>query len=172
MDMKKKLSDGDVDGELYGNQLLIPERMAAARPGGVIRMTDVIQRIIARDNLELPKSPFARMLAPPTPQRAGPSGLDAHMPLFGRRVDSSDEKYPDRPVWLSRSQHMEFDDGDYEPVENVEKVPPFCRKRAERHATPFINADVGVDGDATNDTESYDDNDDLGGFIVADKIEY
>ena len=67
------------------------ERVAAARPGGAIRMGDVIERIIARYNLDRPVSPPSRMLAPSTQQRAGPSGLNVHLPPFRRRVDSSDE---------------------------------------------------------------------------------
>ena len=51
MDMEEELTDGDADGELYGDQLLVAERVAAARPGGASRMSDVIVRIIARDNL-------------------------------------------------------------------------------------------------------------------------
>ena len=35
---------------------------------------------------------------------------------------------------------------------------------------PFIDAEAGVDGDASNDEESDDENDDLNGFIVADNI--
>ena len=48
---EEELPDGDADGELHGNQLLVAEHVAAARPGGAIRMGDVIERIIARDNL-------------------------------------------------------------------------------------------------------------------------
>ena len=73
MEMEKELPDGDADGELYGDQLLMAERVAAARPGGAIRIGNVIERIIASDNLERPVSPPARMPAPPTQQRAGPS---------------------------------------------------------------------------------------------------
>ena len=72
--------DGVADGELHGDQLLVAERVAAARSGGAIRMGDVIERIIARDNLTRSISPPARMPAPPTPQRAGPSGLNAYLP--------------------------------------------------------------------------------------------
>ena len=90
MEKEKELFDGDADGELHGYQLLVAERVAAARPGAAIRMGDVIERIIARDNLARPVSPPARMRAPTTPQRAGPSGLNAHLPPFRRRVDSSD----------------------------------------------------------------------------------
>ena len=46
--MEEELPDGDADGELNGDKLLIAERVAAARPGGAIRMGDVIERIIAR----------------------------------------------------------------------------------------------------------------------------
>ena len=45
------------------------ERKAAARYGGVIRIGKVIEQIIARDNLERPVSPHARMPASPTQQR-------------------------------------------------------------------------------------------------------
>ena len=89
--MDEELPDGDADGELHGDQLLVAERVAAARPGGAIRMCDVIDRIIACDNLERPISPPARMPEPPTPQRAKPSGLNAYLTPFRRRIDSSDE---------------------------------------------------------------------------------
>ena len=67
------------------------ERVAATRPNGAIQMGDVIERIIARDNLERPVSPPARMLEPPKQQRAGPSGLNAHLAPYQRRVNSSEE---------------------------------------------------------------------------------
>ena len=35
---------------------------------------------------------------------------------------------------------------------------------------PFIDAEAGVDGDASNDEESDEENDYLDGFIVADDI--
>ena len=92
MDMEEEVPDGDADGELNGDQLIIAERMSAARPGGAIRINHVIERIIARDNFERPDSSHARMPAPPTPQRAGPSGQNAQLPPFRRRVDSSDEE--------------------------------------------------------------------------------
>ena len=90
------------------------ERVASARPAGAIRMGDVIERIIARDNLERPVSPPARMPGTPTQQRAGPSGLNAHLPPFRRHVDSSDEDEPERPLWQPRRPNLEFDYGDYE----------------------------------------------------------
>ena len=72
MDMEEELP-GDADGELHGDQLLVAERVAPARPGGATRMDTVIERIIARDNLDRPVSPSARMLDTATQQRAGPS---------------------------------------------------------------------------------------------------
>ena len=59
MEMGEELPDGDADGELYGDKLLMAERVAAVRPGGAIRMGKVIERIIARDNFERPDSPLA-----------------------------------------------------------------------------------------------------------------
>ena len=135
-------------------------------------MGEVIERIIARDNLERPLSPLARMPAPPTLQRAGPSGLNAHLPQFRRRVDSSDEDETERPVWPPRRPHLEFDDGDYEQEEDTEQKPPTRRNKARRRVNPFIDSEAGVDGDASNDEESDDENDDLNGFIVADDIEF
>ena len=90
------------------------ERVAAARIGGAIRMGNVIEQIIARDNLERPVSPPARKPAPPTQKRVGPSGLNAPLPLFRCRVDSFDQYEPERPVCTPRRLHLEFDDGDYE----------------------------------------------------------
>ena len=119
MEMDEELPDGDADGVLHGDQLLMAERVAAVRPGGAIRMGEVIERIIARDNLERPVSPPARMPAPFTQQRAGLSGLNAHLPPFRRRVDSSDKDEPERPVWPPRRPHLEFDDGDYEQEEDT-----------------------------------------------------
>ena len=82
MEEEEELPDGDLDGELYADQVLVAERVAAARPGGSIRMGEVIERIIARDNLTRPVLPPARMPQPPTPQRAKSSGLNAYLPPF------------------------------------------------------------------------------------------
>ena len=46
MDMEEELPDGNADGELHGDQLLVAERVAAARPGCAIRIGDVIERIL------------------------------------------------------------------------------------------------------------------------------
>ena len=170
--MENKLPDGDADGELHDDQLLVAERLAAARPGNAIQMGDVIELIIARDNLTRPVSPPARMPAPPTPQRAGPCGLNAHLPPFRRRIDSSDEELLDRPVWPPRRPRLEFDVGDYEQEEGIEPEPPRRRKRTRRRANPFIDSEAGVDGEASGDEGSDDENDDLDGFIVPDDVEF
>ena len=120
INMEEELFDGDADGELYGDQLLGAEQVAAARPGGAIRMGEVIEQIIARDNLKWPISLPSRMPAPPMPQRARPSKLNAHFPPFLCRVDSSDEDEPQRPVCPFCRPHLQFDDGDYEHEEDIE----------------------------------------------------
>ena len=58
MEMKQELPDGNAKGELHGDQLLMAKQVDAARHGYVIRMVDLIERIIARDKLE-------RILSPP-----------------------------------------------------------------------------------------------------------
>ena len=170
IEMEEDLPDGDADGELHGDLLLISERVAAARMGGAIRISEVIERIIARDNLERPNSPPVRMPAPPPPQRAGPSGLNAHLPPFRRRVGSSDEEEPERPVWPPRRAHLEYDDGDYEQ-EDTEPQPVRRRKNARRRANSFIDTEARVEGNASGDENIDDENDDLDGFIVADDVE-
>ena len=112
------------------------------------------------------------MLAPPMQQRAGLTGLNVHLPPFCRCVDSSDADEPERPVWPPRRLHLEFDDGDYEQKEDTEPKPPIRRKQARRRVNPFIDAEAGVDGDASNDEGFDDSDDDLAGFIVADDIDY
>ena len=169
--MEEELPDCDADGELHGDQLLMAEQVAAARPGGAIRSGVVIERIIARDNLERPNSPPAQMPAPPQPQRAGPSGLNAHLSPFRRRVDSSDEEEPERPLWPLRRPHLEFDDGNYEQ-EDTEPQPVRHRKNARRRANLFIDTEAGVDGNASCDEKTDDETDDVDGFIIADNVEY
>ena len=51
MEMLVELPDVDAGGKLHGDKLLVAERVAVVRPGGPIRMGDVIKRIRARDNL-------------------------------------------------------------------------------------------------------------------------
>ena len=98
--------------------------------------------------------------------------MNAHLPPFRRRVDSSDEEEPEPPVWPPSRPRLEFDVGDYEQEEDIEPEPPRRRKRARRRANPFIDFEAGVDGEATGDEGSDDENDDLDGFIVADDVEF
>ena len=87
-------------------------------------------------------------------------------------MDSFDEDEPERPVWPPRRPHLEFNDGDYEQKEGTEPQPVRRRKSALRCANPFIDAEAGVDGDASGDEGTDDENNDLDGFIVADDVEY
>ena len=172
MEMWENLLDGDADGELHGDKPLMAERVAAARPVNAIRMGEIIERIIAIDNLERPDSPLAWLSAPPTPQSAEPSGLNAHLPPIRRRVDLSDEDEPELPVWPHRSPQLEFDDSDYEKEESTEPQHVRPRKSVRRCANPLIDAEAGVDGDASGDKGTDDENNDLDGFIVADDVKY
>ena len=172
INMEEELPDGDADGELHCDQLIVAERVAVARPYGAIRMGEVIERIIARDNLERPISFPARMPKQPTPQCATPNGLISHSPPFCRCIDSSDEDEPVRPVWPPRRLHLELEHGDYEQDSDAEPEPPRRRKKARRRTNPFIDAEAGVDGDASCDIGTEDENDDFYGFIVADDVEF
>ena len=51
-------------------------------------------------------------------------------------------------------------------------MPPRRRKIARSRAYPFIDAEVGVDGEASGDEGSDHENDDLNKFIVADDVEF
>ena len=75
-------------------------------------------------------------------------------------------------MWPPRRPHLEFDDGDYEQEEDTEPEPLRRRKKVRRRVNPFIDAEAGVDGDASIDEGSEDESDDLDGFIVADDIEF
>ena len=112
------------------------------------------------------------MPVPLTPQRAGPSGLNAHVPPFRRRVDLSDEEKPQRPVCLPRCLQLEFDDIDYEQEVDTEPQPVRRQKSVRRHANTFIDTEAGVDGDASSDERTDNENDDLDGFIIANDVEY
>ena len=100
------------------------------------------------------------MPAPPTQQRAWPSGLNAHLAPFRSCVDSSDEDETERPVWPCHRPHFEFDDGDYEQEEKTEQKPPRRKEKTRRRVNPFIDSVAGLDGDASNDEESDDEIDD------------
>ena len=71
--MEEEPFDGDADGKLLSGQLLVAEQVAAARSAGAIRISNVIEQIIALDDLERFLSPPAQIPEPLTPQRAGPS---------------------------------------------------------------------------------------------------
>ena len=87
-------------------------------------------------------------------------------------MDSSDEVEPERPVWPPCRPHLEFDDCDYEQEEDTEPQPVRRRTNARRRANPFIDTEAGVDGNASGDENTDDENDDLDGFIIADDLEY
>ena len=87
-------------------------------------------------------------------------------------MDSSDVEEPERPVWLPRRPHLEFDDGDYEQEEHTEPQPVRRRKNARFRAISFIDTEAGVDGNASVVEITDDENDDLDGFIVAHDVEY
>ena len=74
-------------------------------------------------------------------------------------------------MWPPPRPHLEYDVGDYEQ-ENTETEPPRGRKQARRSVNLFIYAEAGVDGDASGEENTDDENDDLDGFIVADDVEY
>ena len=116
------------------------ERVAVARPSGAIRMGDVIEQIISRDNLQRLVSSPARMPGPPTPQRDGPIELNAHLLPFRCRVDSSDKDKPERPELPPRRPHLKFDDDAYEQNEDAESALLRYNKKARRRVNPFIDA--------------------------------
>ena len=139
IEMEEELPDGDADGELNGDQLLMVERVAAARLGGAIWIGNVIERIIAYDNIKRPNFSPAYLAAPPPTQRAKPSGLNARLPPFRRHVQSSDEEEPEQPVWPQLRFNLLFDEGDYEQKEDTEPQPVRRRKNARRRSTLFID---------------------------------
>ena len=71
-DEYEQVPEGDENGELNDAQLRQAERATTNRPGAAIRIGDAIERICARENLQIPNSPPKRM-RPPSPQRAGKS---------------------------------------------------------------------------------------------------
>ena len=66
----EQVPEGEENGELTDAQLRQAERADVARPGAATRIGDVIERICARGNLQVPKSPPRRLPAP-SPQRTG-----------------------------------------------------------------------------------------------------
>ena len=75
-------------------------------------------------------------------------------------------------MWPHRRPHLQFDDGNYEQEEDTEPQQVRRRKNARRRANPFIDTEAGVDGNASGDENTDDENDDLDNFIVADDVEY
>ena len=54
MEMEEELPDGDAYGEIHGDQLLVAERVAAARPGGAIRMGGSLRATTSRTQSRRP----------------------------------------------------------------------------------------------------------------------
>ena len=75
-------------------------------------------------------------------------------------------------MWPPRRPHLKFDDGDYKQEEDTGTELPRRRKKARCRVNPFIDAEAGVDKEASNDKGSNNENDDLDGFVVADEIEF
>ena len=157
---------------LHGYHHKVAKRLAVARQGGASWMDNVIKRIIERDYLKRPMSPPARMLEPPTPQRAILSGLNAHLPQFCYRIDLFDKADPVWPVWLPCRLHLELNDSDNEQNSDVEPEPPKRRKKAWRSTNLFIDAETCVDGNAGSDEKTDDEIDDLDKFSLAKNVEY
>ena len=75
-------------------------------------------------------------------------------------------------MWSPRRPHLERENGDYEQESDAEPEPPRRRKNARRCNIPFIDAEVNVDGVASGNEGTKNENDDLDSFIVADDVEY
>ena len=99
--------------------------------------------------------------------------MNSQLPPQRRRIDSSDEEEPERSVWPPQRPYLEFDDENY-TQEDVKLEEPRRRKQLRRSANRFLDAEAGVDGDASDDEHDVDENCDydLDGFIVADDVEY
>ena len=75
-------------------------------------------------------------------------------------------------MWPKRRPRLELEEADYEQDENAEPEPPRRQKKARRRVNPFIDAEAGVEVNASNDEGTDDENDDLDGFLVADDVEF
>ena len=80
----EQVPEGDENGELNDAQLRQAERATANPPGAAIWIGDAIERICARENLQMPGSPF-KLMPPPSLQRAGNS-YNGLMPQFASRI--------------------------------------------------------------------------------------
>ena len=74
-------------------------------------------------------------------------------------------------MWPPRRPRLELEEAEYEQEDN-EPEPPRRRKRARRRVNPFIDAEAGVDKDASGDEGTEEENDELDGFLVADDVEF
>ena len=145
------------------------------RAKGAMHMNELIEQICARQKLERLVSLPARMPAPPSPQRAGQSGLNADAAPFRKRIDSYDEKDDafERPEW-PLSMRIRLDESYLNNSEGEEQEPARQRKAPRRvQRNIFIDAETYVDWDASAQDEDDDnENNDLNKFIVADDVEY
>ena len=68
---------------------------------------------------------------------------------------------------------MDIDNGDYkQEVKDSERELPRPRHNVKRRTNPFIDAQAGVDGDASGNDGTDDLNNDLNRSIVADDIAF
>ena len=71
-DEYEQVPEGDENGERNDAKLRQAELATADCPGAAIRIGEAIERMCARENLQVPDSP-PKQLPPPTPQLAGKS---------------------------------------------------------------------------------------------------
>ena len=185
-DEYEQVPEKNENGELNDAQHRQAQRATVDRPGAAIRIKDAIERICARENLQMPDSPPKRM--PQTsPQRAGksynglmpqllhkslrnlfsgPSG--ANLPCSGtgprRIVYSSDEKDDassrPQPFGYRPPEIDESDFDDHRPARNPKR---------KALSNPFIETEAGVDGHASADEDDWDAGN-LDGFILDDDV--
>ena len=91
---RENSSDED---EVQGDDLILAQRAAAARPGTSVRMNDVIERICARQNLERPTSPPPRMPI----ERAGIVSFTTEMNLIDMFLISCRSKRDEQAAAIS-----------------------------------------------------------------------
>ena len=91
----EKMLDANVVCKLQGDLL-----NEVTRPIGPMRIKEIIEQICSRQSVELPVSLPVRMPAPPSQQRAGPSGQNTDTGPCRRRIDlfEEEEDTTERPV--------------------------------------------------------------------------